>query len=188
MQKNTKFIFDFDDVLFYTTRRLREHIYPFLESCGIPREKIDAYYTGVRGRRFSIKKLLQHFSIPDLYEDIMANSKAFVNTKLVKKVQKLGKENCYILSYGDKEFQLDKIKRSGIENFFSDIIIVKNDKKNEELEKLCARHAEETIVFIDDKIKHLENIDIKNCPNLKTILYTGQNIDTEIEKFILKDK
>ena len=45
------------------------------------------------------------------------------------------------------------------------------DEKRELIEKICAEYKDEPILFIDDKIKHFEDLDFKKCPNLKTILY-----------------
>jgi HAD superfamily hydrolase (TIGR01509 family) len=172
-----KYIFDFDDVLFHTTRRRLEHLYPFLEKMGISRNDINDFYEKTRGNHFSMKKLLNHFfSSEDLYEKAMEESEKFANSELINTIKKLGKKNCYILTYGDKEFQLDKIKRIGIENLFSEIIVVPTDEKKETIEKICAKHKKEKVVFVDDKAKHFENLDFKKCPNLTTILYNNQAI------------
>ncbi|OGI60855.1 hypothetical protein A2814_03530 [Candidatus Nomurabacteria bacterium RIFCSPHIGHO2_01_FULL_38_19] len=172
-----KYIFDFDDVLFHTTRRRQEHLYPFLEKMGVAHEKINEYYNKIRGQQFSVKNLLKYFSLKEeMYEEIMRESKIFLNKDLVKLVKKAGKNNCYIITYGDKEFQLDKIKRAGVDSLFFEIIVVPTDEKKEIIEKICAKHADEKVIFIDDKAKHFEKLDFKKYPNLKTILYTGQDL------------
>ena len=174
-----KFIFDFDDVLFYTTRRRVEYIYPFLEKLGISRQKVDEYYKEVRGQNFSMKKLLKYFSLPEeTYEEIMRDSIDFSNKETINFLKKAGKENCFIITYGDEEFQLDKIKRTGVDTLVSEIIVVSTDEKKEFIEVICEKYKNEKIVFIDDKAKHFENLDLQKCPNLKTILYTGQNLES----------
>ena len=173
-----KFIFDFDDVLFYTTKHRLGHWYPFLEKLGISYKEIDEYYKKGRAEKFSLKKVLAHFSLQEeSYEEIMRDAKSFLNEELVNIVKTIGKENCYIITYGEKEFQLDKIKRTGIGSLFSEIIVVSIDEKQDILEEICTRHKDEKIVFIDDKVKHLEDIDFKKCPNLKTILYDEQGLN-----------
>jgi hypothetical protein len=127
-------------------------------------------------RTIDFKKILPHFPIPEnLYEEIMSGCKNFVNIELVDIVKKLEKKNCFIISYGDKEFQMDKIKRVGIEPLFSEIIVVSESKK-EAVEKVCAKYKDEKVIFIDDKAHHFENLDFKKYPNLTTILYTGQDL------------
>ncbi len=174
-----KYIFDFDDVLFYTTRRRHEHLFPLLERAGIARGDMEEYYkkalTGYSGY-FSMKELLAHFSLEEqMYEEIMRGSENFVNTELIEIVKKIGKKNCHIITYGDKEFQLDKIKRSGITPLFSKIFIVQGGKK-EIIEKICAKYKNEKVIFVDDKAHHFKDLDFKKYPNLKTILYTGQSV------------
>lgn len=172
-----KFIFDFDDVLFHTTRRRNEHLWPFLEKLGIPREKIEEYYTENRKNHFSMKKLLAHFSIENLYEKAMHQYENFVNKNLLQIVKRVGKSNCYLITYGDKEFQLDKIKRTGMADLFREIIVVSRDHKKELIEKICKKHQKEKVIFVDDKIKHFQNLDFKKCPKLKTILYDEQGFE-----------
>jgi len=172
-----KFIFDFDDVLFHSTPRFKEHLRVSLEKVGIPRAAVDEYALSLKGRGFSLKKLLNQFSVNlDWYGKILENSEEFIDQDVLKIIKKLGRENCYIVSYGNEEFQLDKIKKAGIENLFSEIIVVPESKK-EAIEKICAKHIDEKVVFIDDKIKHIENLDLVKYPNLKTILYNEEGLE-----------
>jgi|SRR3989338_991965 len=172
-----KYIFDFDDVIFQTTKHRLEHMYSVLEKAGIVRQEIEEYYKRERLNLFSPKKLIKHFHLADsVYEEIMKGSQNFLNKELVKTIEKLGKENCHIVNYGDEEFQLDKIHSSSIAPLFSEIIVVSSGKK-EIIEKLCAKHKDEQVFFIDDQIKHFDELDLDKCPNLKTILYTGQKLE-----------
>ena len=176
-----KYIFDFDDVLFQTGRRRYEHMYPRLKKAGISTHDIDEYYQKVRGELFSMKKLLAHFSLKeDYYEEMMREIETFNNEELLKEIKKLGKSNCYIISYGDTEFQLDKIKRTGVASLFSEIIVVQESKKKM-VEKICTKHKDEKVFFIDDKAENFKDLDFKKSPNLKTILYTGQNLESYLQ-------
>ena len=171
-----KYIFDFDHVLFNTSK-LKERIFLVLGEIGIERSAINEYIEKERWNQFSLKKLLKHFSVEEnLYGQIMKNNKNFINAEVLDTVKKIGKENCHIVSYGDEEFQLDKIHSSSIAPLFSEIIVVSSEKK-EIIEKLCAKHKDEQVFFIDDQIKHFDELDLDKCPNLKTILYTGQKLD-----------
>ena len=175
-----KYIFDFDDVLFHTTKRRKEHLFPFLERAGIARSDMEEYYkkalTGYSGY-LSMKDLLRHFSLKEeFYEEIMRGSEKYINIELIELVKKLEKGNCYIITYGDKEFQLDKIKRTSIAPLFSEIIVVQGSKK-EAIEKIATLHKDEKVVFIDDKPHHFQDLDFTKYPNLKTILYDEQGLE-----------
>jgi len=173
-----KYIFDFDDVIFQTTRRSKEYLYPFLEKLGIVHDEIEKYYTKTRGQNFSMKKLLTHFfSGEELYEKAMKDYDKFVNKELINIIKTLGKENCFVITYGDEEFQLDKIKRIGVENLFSKIFVVVVDEKREIIEKICTQYKNEKVIFIDDKVKHFENLDLVKFPNLKPILFDEQGLE-----------
>jgi FMN phosphatase YigB (HAD superfamily) len=175
-----KFIFDFDDVLFHNTKLFKEHMYACLERAGVSRSKAEEYYKTVRENQLTgiwLKKLLIHFSLKsDLYEEILGKSKDFINKELLLIIKKIGKENCYIVTHGYDEWQREKIKRVSIEPFFSEIIVVQGGKK-EVIEKICAKHKDEEVIFVDDKIKHFENLDFKKCSNLKTILFDENGLE-----------
>lgn len=175
-----KYIFDFDDVLFHTSLKFKKHIVNVLEKNGISNLAIGEYFKNEEHNLFSLKKMLAHFSIPNaLYEEIIKESENFTNEDLIKIIKKLGKENCYIVTYGDDDLQRDKIKNAGLSDLFSEIIVVSGSKK-EAIERLCARHKDEEVLYIDDKAKHFENLDLDNYPNLKTILYTGQKLNVKM--------
>jgi FMN phosphatase YigB (HAD superfamily) len=172
-----KFIFDFDNVLFHTTPGFREHVYTSLERVGISYDSSKEYLEKERLNLFSLKKMLIHFSATeDLYEEIMSENTNFVNDELLKVIRKIGKSNCYIVTYGEEEFQLDKIKKAGIDSFFCEIIAVPGSKK-EAVEKICIKHNDEKVIFIDDTAKHFEDLDFKKHPNLQTIHYDEQGFD-----------
>ena len=172
-----KFIFDFDDVIFYATKRRDEHIYPKLRKMGINQSSIDKYYESSRNNLFSMKSLLDHFSLSkDAYDEVMGEIKSFRNEKLVEIIEKIGKENCYIVTYGDTEFQLDKITKIEIRHLFSEIFVVSGSKK-EAVEKIAKKHEEEDVIFIDDRIRNFEDLDFVKYPNLKTILYDEKGLE-----------
>lgn len=173
-----KYIFDFDDVIFQTTKHRKERLYIFLEKLGIPIEEIDEYYKKIRSQNFSVKKILRHFSLKEeFYNEIMQNCVDFANQKLIDVIKTLGRENCFIITYGEEEFQLDKIKRIGVENSFSKIFVVVADEKKELIEQICTQYKNEPVLFIDDKMKHFESLDLVKFPNLKTILFDENGLE-----------
>ena len=171
-----RFIFDFDDVLFHNTKQLKEYMYACLEKAGISRNIAEKYYKTVRKNQFWLKDFLYHFSIEEnMYEKILNKSKNFINKELITLVKKIGKENCYIITHGNEEYQRDKIRITGIEPLVSEIIVI-SDSKKEAVEKICAKYKDEEIIFIDDKAHHFEDLDFKKYPNLKTILYDEEGL------------
>lgn len=175
-----KYIFDFDDVLFNTSthpNNFRENIYSNLEKVGISPKLAKEYVERERWNKFSLKKMLAHFSTKeDLYEKIMSNNKIFLNQDLIRIIEKLGKNNCYLITYGDEEFQIDKITRTGINDLFAEIIAVPGSKKIA-IEKICAQCKDEKVLFVDDKAKHFEDLDFATYTNLKTILFDEKGLE-----------
>jgi FMN phosphatase YigB (HAD superfamily) len=181
-----KYIFDFDDVLIHNTKQFKEHMYRCLEKAGVPRGMPEQYYKEVRGKQFLPKKFISELlirekidkKIEDIYREILSKTKNFLNVELLKTVKKLGKNNCYLVTQGNRKFHQDKIKMSGIAPLFRQIIIVPESKKKV-IENICRKHKNETVVFIDDRQKFFDELNLKKYPNLKTILYTGQKIKFE---------
>ena len=174
-----KYIFDFDDVLFYTTKHRLEHMFILLEKSGIERSKIEEYYKEKRLSGFSLRDTLAYFfagtevDCEKLYDEIMGKSENFINTELINVLKSLGKENCFLITHGGDEFQNDKIRRAGVSQLFAEIIILIGSKK-EAVESICEKYKNEKVVFVDDKAHYFQDLDFKKYPNLKTILYTGQ--------------
>jgi FMN phosphatase YigB (HAD superfamily) len=179
-----KYIFDFDDVLFNNTAQFKKHMFQLIAEVGVSENEARAYYFEVREKEFSLRKFINTLflkhninkkNINKLYEAIMLKSSKFTNIALIKFVRKIGKENCYIVTNGDKKFNQDKVNYSGIGPLFKKIYIVPGTKK-EIVKKICTKNKNEKIFFIDDKMKFIEDIDLKKCPNLTTILYKNQTI------------
>lgn len=178
-----KYIFDFDDVLF-NNAKFKEHMFEIITKTGISEEEAWAYYNEVREKEFSLKTfiavLLDRKNIiginpKDIYDKIVTESDSFINKELIEIVKKIRKENCFIVTNGDKEFQQDKIDKSGIFSLFFKIYIISESKK-EIVYNVCNEYKNEEVIFIEDKEKFIKDIDPTKCPNLKTILYTGQDL------------
>ncbi|MEK7190435.1 MAG: HAD hydrolase-like protein [Patescibacteria group bacterium] len=178
-----KYIFDFDDVLFNNTAQFKEHMFKILAEAGVSEEKARAYYKEVRTKKFSLKKFIKELfsrypeikkTVAETYEAIMQECPKFLNTTLVEGVKRLKKDNCYIVSNGDEEFQGDKIKYSGMGNLFHDhhIFLVPGEKRTT-IAKVCEQEENKGIefVFIDDKQEFIDEINPQDFPNVTTILY-----------------
>ncbi len=181
-----KFIFDFDDVLFNNTAQFKEHMFRIIAEAGVLEAEAREYYLKVREKEFSLKDFIQtlfkehnlRYSVDEIYKKIMRECPKFINTALIKEVEKLGKDSCYIITNGEQEFNNEKLKYSGIGKLFyeSHIHIVPGSKK-EIIYNICDKNKNEKIIFIDDKIKFLADIDMSKCPNLKTILYGEHGLE-----------
>ena len=182
-----KYIFDFDDVIFESTRQRVEHIFPTLIKAGISKEQIEEYYKITRIEGFLPKKMIAHYlgatdiDQEGLYEELMSRSEEYINTPVVEFIKKAGRENCFLVTHGGRDFQEDKVRRAGVEFLFSEIIVLLGSKK-EAVEKICEKYKDEEVIFIDDKPQYFEDLDFEKYPNLKTVLYKSQNLQEEIEK------
>ncbi len=179
-----KFIFDFDDVLFHNTAQFKEHMYSCLEKAGVSHGMPAEYYKEMRGNQFQPKKFISGLltrcklnkNAGDIYEEILSQVKNFLNTEVLEIIKKLGKDNCYLVTQGNKEFHEDKLKASGVVPLFHEVTIVPEFKKSV-IENICKNHKDETVIFIDDRQKFFDELDYKKYPNLKTILFDEQGLE-----------
>lgn len=190
-----KFIFDFDDTLFIN-KQFKEHLYLCLDKKGIPYTVAKKQYEELRAvdRSFSLKSFLSEIlsldnmpkiSAQEAYDEIVQECPNLLNTELIEIVREMGKENCYILTSGDPEFQRDKIARTIPENLFREIIVVLGSKR-EVITRICDEYKNETVVFIDDKSRFFADLDMELCKNLKTVLYDEYGLEN-LKKLIYTD-
>lgn len=181
-----KLILDFDDVLF-NTKAIKEQMFVSLEQRGVSRTQAEDLYKEYRktGIPFSLKDFLimisqreNHSGITDgdCYEEIMSICPSLVNKELLTLVLEIGRENLYIVTNGDDEFQKEKMRRSIGENFAQETIVVPGSKK-EIIEDICLRFQSQDIIFADDKVIFLNDIDMEVCKNLKKVLFNEQGLE-----------
>lgn len=185
-----KLIIDFDDVLF-DTETFKETFFNFLVRYKIfnARELYEEERKSMRP--FSLKSFIDtSLNHPDkeesldkpaevskeAYEEIMDSCTLFSNQNMIALITEVGKQNCFIVTSGDKEFQEDKIVRTGMDTLCEEIYVVPGSKK-EVVERLCGRFPSERIIFIDDKGKFFADIDMDICKNLTTVLYTKNSLE-----------
>jgi hypothetical protein len=108
----------------------------------------------------------------------MQGCNRFLNKKLIEEVKKVGKKNCYIVTNGENEFNWDKLTYSGVLEYFdTDNIMIVPGTKKYAIDQICELNPNSKIIFIEDKEHFFEDLDFQKHPNLKTILYTGQDIE-----------
>lgn len=186
-----KYIFDFDDTLF-DTKRFKEHIFASFEKMGLKKEDVESIYKQSRDTRgpFNLKDFIsavlppdqaEERQVRDLYEEIMSACPKFIKPGILEAMRRIGRENCYIVTNGDKEFQLDKIERTELPGLCRDVYITPGSKKAY-IEEICGRHKDEEVVFIDDKREFFDDLDKEKTSNLTKVLF-----DEKVRE-ILKEK
>ena len=187
-----KLILDFDDALF-NAKELKDVIFRVLREHGV--ENGEELYTRERskvGNIFMPKEFLKNacsaldmedsdvvteVNVDELYDEIMSECPRLINQGLVVLTTSVGKENCYIISNGSQEFQMDKMKRSGVGALVGSIIVVPGSKK-QEIEKICRKFPNEEVIFADNKSIFFDDLDREVCNNLKTVLYNENGLES----------
>ncbi len=185
-----KIILDFDDVLFNATA-FKRAIFKRLTEYGI--SGVEDLYVKEResGQPFSLRHFLTNIfeqqrgssiGASIIYRELMETCEAYVNQELALLVRFVGKDNCFIVTNGNQEFQKDKILRTKMNALVSKYTIVSGSKK-EEIESLCKEFSNEEIIFVDDKSKFFADLNMEVCKNLKTVMYNEyglENLQAEI--------
>ncbi len=182
-----KLIFDFDDVLFENTLKFKVHMFACFERAGLPQGLAEAEYKKARdiGIPFSLKKFIGTLGIKNgfdmekilnLYAEMMKPAKDYLNQELLQIVQKAGVNDCYLVTNGDEEFQQEKLEATGIASLFKEIYIVPGSKK-QVLEKICSQNPKDFFLFVEDREKFINDLDMANLPNLKVIFFDKDGLE-----------
>jgi len=184
----TKYIFDFDDVLFFNTEKFKKHMYKCLEEVGIQHDTVKKYYKIEKEKGWVLHNLvasvlkgenITSINKEELSEKIMGGCKNFINNELIDQIKRLEVENCYVVTHGVNEYQLEKINRTGLKPLFTQIFIVQDTKKGP-VEMICEQFNDDEVVFIDDKEKRFADLDFGKYHNLRKVLYVGPESIAEI--------
>ena len=82
-----------------------------------------------------------------------------------------------MVTHGVKEYQLEKVHRTGLGALFTEIFVVQDTKKGP-VEMICKKFKDDEVVFVDDKEKRFADLDFEKYPNLRKVLYVGpESID-----------
>ncbi len=184
----TKYIFDFDDVLFFNTEKFKKHMYKCFEEIGVQYDTVKKYYKIEKEKGWVLHNLVASIlegenittvGKKELAEKIMKECKNFINDELINKVRQLKVENCYMVTHGVKEYQLEKVNRTGLGSLFNKIFVVQDTKKGP-VEMICEQFKDNEVIFIDDKEKRFADLDFEKYPNLRKVLYVGPGSIAEI--------
>jgi FMN phosphatase YigB (HAD superfamily) len=181
-----KYIFDFDDVLFLNTEKFKKHMYACFENVGVRYETVKKYYRVEKEKGWVLRNLVNSVLAgekmasvngDELTEKIMSECKNCINHELVERIRELDVEDCYMVTHGVEEYQLEKVERTGLGALFTKISVVQGTKKGP-VEMICEQFRDEEVVFVDDKEERFSDLDFKKYPNLRKVLYLGpQSID-----------
>lgn len=184
----TKYIFDFDDVLFFNTEKFKKYMYKCFEAIGVSYDTVKKYYKIEKEKGWTLHGLvtsilegenITKISKEELTEKIMAECKNFTNNELVDRIKQLEMENCYMVTHGIKKYQLEKVNRTGLGPLFTQIFTVLDTKKGP-VEIICEQFKDDEVVFVDDKEKRFADLDFVKYPNLRKVLYIGPESNDEI--------
>lgn len=179
-----KIFVDFDDVLL-NTKKFREDYIKTFKANNVPLEVFNKYYYDypVKKRNGRIIKYDsdEHLEIITEKEKIKTARLRSDIKKLIKKISKyifpdvenflrsFKKNSLYLVSYGDTRFQKNKIKNSGLKQYFEKIIII--DKlKASSIKKIIEKNKfrKEKMFFIDDRVEQIGDVKRK-IPEIITI-------------------
>jgi FMN phosphatase YigB (HAD superfamily) len=178
-----KILIDFDDVIFNTKQFREDLISVFLES-GISKEAYDeSYYDPSDDRivktydpRAQIERLDGKFDVnaEKLLNDInafMKSAEKYVFEDVVSFIEFFGKDNAYVISFGDIAFQEEKVNNSGIRRIVKGVTIT--DKlKAVAVSRMMEEKDEfpdKKIFFLDDRVEQIHDVKEK-FPGIMTIL------------------
>lgn len=174
---------DFDDVIFNTQQFKHDFKDMFVEY-GVPEEIFDKYYNDPNDQSATktfdpwrqISNIGEELKIDTeklvfLMEEFLADISRYVFEDVPEFAEKFGKQNIYIVSFGEMSYQTTKIENSKIVEIIGNIVVTQDTKSNAIADILNKVKPEEKekIYFLDDRIEQIK--DVKgNFPQIVTIL------------------
>lgn len=207
-----KIIFDFDNTLF-SVKKFYEAFQNSFKEIGINKKLFEETFEKAKAGNKSynpekhFKLIIQkkpEISLKELkenFEKALEQGEKFLYSDTQPFFKKLkNKFDLFLVSYGNKKFQREKIEKSGITKFFKKVIITSDASKISSLKKILKKH--EKAIFIDDNPEALSAVKEK-FPQVITIRMSrgegrykkeknNQNIDfsiknlKELEKLLFK--
>jgi FMN phosphatase YigB (HAD superfamily) len=175
--KKQKIIFDFDYTLF-SAKKLFKYLKEEFKKIGISDELFsETFQKSKDNLGYNPKKQFGLITkenpkvnlkiLEAAYKKVISQANQFLYPDVLPVLRNLEKENeLIILSYGEKEFQREKIENSKITQYFNKIIVTQEINKISEIRKVL--EEEKNIIFVEDNPKTLVEAK-KIFPNILTI-------------------
>lgn len=197
--KKINLIFDLDNTLI-SARKVYRALESSFAKAGIKRKDFQEMY-----RESKVEGVLNLKRFISLAERKFSFSKKEINN-ILKEIFKEGKEYLYpdvfsffrkwfsrvdifLVSLGDKEFQKEKLKGTGIYKFFKKILITRDERKIKEIQSLFHKGKKnfvieddpETLFYLKRKFKKIITIRINRNEGKYKDLPNNKNIDFSIK-------
>lgn len=181
-------VFDFDRTLF-DAQRFKDDLKAVFVNAGLAESVFDETFTPVRANKdgYSIDKQLK---VLKSYKDVsmeqlnqvqmgmkmvLRHSQDYVFADVLPLLEKFSNQALYyVLTFGNKEFQIEKLQQAGLDAYFQQIVSTLNETKVDEFKDICNANIGEDIYYIDDKVIVVEPIHVA-CPNAHVALLDRAN-------------
>jgi FMN phosphatase YigB (HAD superfamily) len=181
-----KIFVDFDDVLFNTKKFKENFLKKVFIRNGITEEIFNKYYyqryedgVGKEVMRYDFERQLQKIEkeinidtkkIEKEFRQFLNDTSEYVFSDVGLFFEKFKKNELFVISFSDTQFQKIKIGNSKISKYVKKINITNGDKSQEILEIIKKEKIkDEDIFFIDDRAEYITEVK-KKIPQVKTIL------------------
>ena len=179
-----KFYLDFDYTIF-DTYEFRKELYKILESNGIDRKYLKLTLETENSKLINIRETFKELSVKtntpinnfiEPLEKLYNECEKYIYPDVVNFLEYLREKNCdiYILTWGQKEFQKEKVSASKIEKYLDGVIYTEKLKYNLDIDY-------KNSVFIDDSIRDLKGLYNKKAKHVFRIKrINGKNSNREL--------
>ncbi len=170
---DTTIFLDFDDTLFDYTKAVN-HLLEEVEVYGITKDDWYSTYEKIKAEHGAYNreehfKLMSEIASEDIdlkaiYRKYISKPGVYLFKDAIKFLEKYKGNPIYIISYGETEYQREKISGSGITKYAKDIIVTIGSKAG-----VINGISYKKGVFIDDRVVHALDVSSK-CKNMDTLL------------------
>ncbi len=195
-----KIVLDFDDTIF-NTHELIQCFFGVFKQVGFSSEEFLNGFEMVRKKRrdfdlptfvdlLNEKKPFDKKAVESQLDTIINKSNVLVYPDFLEFARKFDKDSLMILSFGTTPFQKNKIEKSNILPFFSEVIIT-DKNKDEEINHIVNKYNREKIFFVEDKATQIDRVKNKfpEVIVMKMERPEGRfnNMKSELADFVVKD-
>lgn len=186
---------DFDDVIF-NTKKFKEDLKKIFSDFGISEDLYDSTYADsqddriikiydprLQVQRIAKIKEISKEQITKSIDSLMQRCPQYVFSDLNEFLKGVGSEKVTVLSYGNLDFQKEKINKSGIVKDVGEVFVT-DKMKSEVVGNILRESFQEKVFFIDDRVEQIRDVK-KEFPFIITILLKrpeGRYQEMQMEK------